>query len=1330
MASRESEPTDRPLIDRTLGYLNFSSGTAEPTFLAHLNELFVQHRGEGEPTWRRVVAALERELPLLSRRSATFANVGQSRAVLALLRDGLLPAYLAFHADLLFHQTEEVLFGPFFVGRACEVILQQGPPWAERDRIVQQALTKLNDYVGHRPVATLETRRHEPYAHEWVRPVPLYVDGAGVESGRYAAVVEQAMAILRDTDEDLLRAAHFDPGRVDELAFDPRAYDFDHPVNKRPNYHFGQWDPHQIDQRGYFRRFVIQQVTLDALMARVDEAPSGLEQEWQYEAAAVLAGTILMASGVSGSGPDTHDSTVTLGNLVPIVAGYRDAFYERLIGRAAPAHRRRLQQEAQSRRQPFGGARQHLNAWLARRRASQLEHVQLARIFARMGHAEAAARQAVVVPVASARMRCQIDCRLTAGQQAVVQGQLAPSLQWAEEIIDLLNRAIECGALIDPWNLLGFDAQFSLFPALENSVHDHRADELVGLMEQVFGYFSQIWSAAAADDQREICRAVRRRFQETANWWRQFAAHEVSSVDAVDAAEVFEAAEHVAESLHLWHRGGAAAGDVKFWAPHAHMFDSPKAFSLVVEALLERDDFVASMALLIHWLSQADRVPLEQGASSFYQLTLQWLLKLLHSAAQGMAGAAAEANSPPRLVGKFLDYLEANAGPYWNVPTFTLAVSPPREEGQTRDGAVHPDAEPVDDEEERGLYSAAYEGVVYADSTDDGVDGEVFDTSDTTADELQSESQRISDRLAFHSALARLWKLTAVSPQLWNGSEEASQAGGADRRATTQEWVRHAITTYHQLIDLLETVGRYRIPASGADPDALLQYDRRRGVKDALLDRIAATCVDVSTAGQTMLAALASPADQDPRDGITSSAEFGEEAVIMVQVIAAVLGGDNRQVIQLWPALEHTLADKELLYVPLSKEGDGRQIVAVRSRQGQLQDLLAWLPRRGLWAETCRLIEIARHMEQNNPVGPGAVTEFDELFKVGYRSLVDSLVTSAQSWGTDKTNVPRARALVAALEELTEVVLPSWLNHARTLRLSVLERINDADKWKALVAFIQRYGGDLFTQRFFNLGNLRAILHQGVGHWLRRLEEELGGESSVRLLRELDSKIARREAEEHLTLVLEAIVENYGEYRDYNSTTTQSDRGEMLYTLLDFLRLRAQYDRVCWHLKPVVLAHEILVSKGETKAARLWRLALTDRIQDEAEQYLRRLHKLQRQHAIQLSTVADRLAERFVRPMAIDRMRALIRPAMQEAEQEGARPTFELLELETQALAGEATGIGFDVPVWLLALEEEVERAREPTHRHNYEQEIAVAVPCIPLSRDQVRRTLRACARS
>ena len=1326
-------------MDRILGYLNFSSGTPDPQFLAHLNQFFTQFSpgnislgnislGEnslGETVvWRQVVAALERELPELSHRSATFSDISQAQAILRLLRGGLLPAYREFHADLLFHQTDEVLFRAFFVGRACEAILQQGPPWDETDRVVTGALARLNDYVGHRPVATLETRRHEPYPAEWLRPVPLYIEGAGVEFGRHHDVVALALEILRGTDEQTLRSACFDPALLAELAFDPRAYDFDHPVNKRPNYHFGQWDPHQIDNAGRYRRLVVQQVTLDALMARVDEEKDLPREQLVFEAAAVLAGTMLMAAGISGSGPGTHDSSVTLSNLLPIVAAYRDAFYEQLIQRAAPDHRRRLEQEMKTRRQPFGGARQHLNAWLAHRRASQLEHVHLAQIFARMGYPEAAHRQAGIVPVASARMRCEIDCRLTAGTQAVLDGDLPRALDLARQIVDLLNRAIRCGALLDPWNLLGFDAQFSLFPALENSVHDHRADELVALMESIFGYFSRIWSAAAAEDKQELCQQIRQQFRDLADWWRKYAAHEVSSVDAVDAEEIFRAAQHVAESLNLWHRGGAAAGDVKFWAPYAHLFDSPKSFSLVIEALLERDDFVASMSLLIRWLGVAEDVPLEQGASSFHQLSQQWLLKLLH--ASHTPDLAARLPRPPRqLLRTFFDYLESNAGDYWEAPSFSLRTPAVNED---RRGEELDDEDADHDDEEDQLYGAAYENLVYVDSTDDGVEGELFDMGETTMDELTRESRRICDRLAFLSSLARLWKLAAVG----NGHSEIPPADAESPSfeclTTMRQWIRQSITNYQQLLELLEVVRRYRIPLAGADPDAQMQYDRQRLVKDTLLERIATACVDLVSAGQTMLAAVVARAAGDDDSEVDElAAEFGDESSLMVSVVAAVLSGDNDRLIELWPDLQETLSGKSLLYVPLTKEGNTRQIVAARCRQSQLQDLLAWLPRRGLWLETCQLIETARSMERNNPVGPGAVTEFDELFKVGYRALVENLVASAVAWPPHPEGVANEKELAAALEELTEVLLSCWLSHSRTLRLSVLERITEAQSWERLVKFIQQYGADLFSQRFFSLGNVRAILFQGVGNWLERLEKVPSSEPEPKLLREIGRRIPRSEAVEQLSLILEAILENYGEYRDYNSTTTQSDRGDMLYILLDFLRLRTEYDRICWHLKPVILAHEVLIYRHQDKAARLWRRALSERIGKEAEQYLKRLRALQDRYAVRMSTVADRIAERFVRPMAIDRMRALIRPAMDEARRDGSRRVFELLEHETQILAGESTGIGFDVPVWLLALEEEVDRAREPTHRRNFEHFIAAAVPHQPLTREQVRRQLDAC---
>src|SRR5262245_11535511 len=379
-----------------------------------------------------------------------------------------------------------------------------------------------------------------------------------------------------------------------------------------------------MDDRGRYRRFVVQQVTLDALMRRLTDTPEIPADELLQEAAAVLAGTILMASGISGEGPGAFDSTVTLSKLLPKIARYRDDFYERLFHRISGAHAERTKQEAAEKRQPFGGARQHLNAQLARQRASQLEHVHLARLFARMGHTAAAEREANVVPCASARMLCQIDCLMTASQLACQTNRLEQAAACLPQIVDLLKRGIQCGAIIDPWNILGFDAHYSLFPALENSVRDHRADELVELMDRLWALYSRVWSEAAAVDNAEVAKKVARQFKETAAWWHKFAVHEVTTVEAVDAIVVYRAAEGVAQAIGVWHKGGAAAGDVAFWAPHAEMFDSPKAYALVIEALLERGDYVATMALLGHWLGQADRIGLERADASFHDLVLRW----------------------------------------------------------------------------------------------------------------------------------------------------------------------------------------------------------------------------------------------------------------------------------------------------------------------------------------------------------------------------------------------------------------------------------------------------------------------------------------------------------------------------------------------------------------------------------------------------------------------------------------------------------------------------------------------------------------------------------
>ena len=198
----------------------------------------------------------------------------------------------------------------------------------------------------------------------------------------------------------------------------------------------------------------------------------------------------------------------------------------------------------------------------------------------------------------------------------------------------------------------------------------------------------------------------------------------------------------------------------------------------------------------------------------------------------------------------------------------------------------------------------------------------------------------------------------------------------------------------------------------------------------------------------------------------------------------------------------------------------------------------------------------------------------------------------------------------------------------------------------------------------------------------------------IRLIDELDERIEREEAERWLQFTLQVVVENYEEYKDYNTTTTQSDYGENLHVLLDFLRLKAHYERDAWQFRPLVLAHEVLARKGRNAAAVLWQEAFTHIAQEMAEKVLQELGRLEQAHGVRLPTVSDRLQERFVKPLALDRLCALIEPAMAEAVLPEPHPSLTRLEEELREYTANPTGVGLDVPDWLRRLEAEVRRVR------------------------------------
>ncbi|MDY3553987.1 hypothetical protein R5W24_003101 [Gemmata sp. JC717] len=1266
--SRRTDPA------KLLGYLNFSDGRPDPRFQKGFADAGARlfEGGDAAP-WRTLAAWLAHELAaLVAGGSAAFRDPAQARAALDAALVRLPAAYRAHHADQLAHQPDAALFGPFFLARCCEAVLRQGGPWDEPDRVVAGALTALNDYVGYRPIAILETRPNtEYYPHEKVRPVPLALAGAGVAPGAYADIVRPALKLLEETDPVLLEEASFDPKRLDELAFDPRAHDHFHPVNKRPNVLFGEWDPHTIDGAGYFRRFVLRQMTLDTLLTwvtpGVPQVSSADKGERLFEAAAVLAGTILMGAGVSGAGPNFHDSAVTLSKLVPRIARYRDAFYQRLLKQLPGAHGERLRAEAERRKQPFAGVRQFLNQAISTQRAAHLQDRRLAQFYAAMGYPAAAREQARKIDAPAVRFGTEIRVRQTEAGFAADRNRPADAAPLLAEVEDLLKRGIGCGALIDPWNVLGYQGLFPIFPGREDTVRDPRAEELINIAGRQLDLYARASAAAALADDGAARERLVARTRAFAAWWDRFATATVSDLPRIVGGERADAAEHVASALAEWSRRKPSSNDVGFWRQHRDGFTSPAAFAQVLEPLLERREWRAALGLLMTWLSESDTVPLDEPGASFEALAERWV--------RGVLAAAPAADRGP-LLKRFFELLDANAREDWGAPHEWLEPRPER-------GG--------DDEDEDDPVGSAYEGMVYKDSTDDGVDGSVAGDPPEPAGEfsLEAQADAIEARLGFLHAVAKLWR-RAARPDVWPPADPALGA-----------WLAAARRANDSLALFLDRLTEVAVPDPSGGHEGMIEFDRRRAIKGHLLDLGVAACVDVRRAALALSAAR--PTGPELASGAHPPAGAPEPPPawegLLVRIERAIGRGDAAGVRALLPGFAAHFRREPLLYCPPSDGGRPREVLAAQTALSVLEDLVTRLPRLGLLRETFQLTKVARQMEWNNPPEGRRVSSFDQLFRTALTGVVETLLATAATWDADATGEegPLADALFKIATEFQNL----WHQHSQSLRLSVLETVADDDDWEPVKGFVTKYGSDLFTVPFLGLSNMRGILARGVPAWLdHETESGDGGARRPKLVADwdagaLDKARTARSAE----VVLQALIEHYDEYRDYNTTTTQSDYGENIHILLDMLRLKVRYDRFAWRMKPLALAHEALCQRGYEALAGRWRTFIAEKTVELADELLKELNEREARYGVKLRTVRDRLEERFTRPLEIDRAAAQVAAAAEAARggQVEGNPAFVGLRTAIEPLEAIVSGVGLDVPVWVRRLEDALRQTRDRT---------------------------------
>src|SRR5262249_28109195 len=139
-----------------------------------------------------------------------------------------------------------------------------------------------------------------------------------------------------------------------------------------------------------------------------------------------------------------------------------------------------------------------------------------------------------------------------------------------------------------------------------------------------------------------------------------------------------------------------------------------------------------------------------------------------------------------------------------------------------------------EDDEEDDPFQSAYEGVTYRDST--GRDDSSLAEDVRPPFDLEEESDRLEKRLRFLSTVARLWQVAA--------RPSAAEAAPAP----AQSWRTAARLRRTGLMQLLDELGDHPLPEASGDYESVVEYDRRRVIKEQLVYATINTCLDTTLA--------------------------------------------------------------------------------------------------------------------------------------------------------------------------------------------------------------------------------------------------------------------------------------------------------------------------------------------------------------------------------------------------------------------------------------------------------------------------------------------------
>ena len=209
-------------------------------------------------------------------------------------------------------------------------------------------------------------------------------------------------------------------------------------------------------------------------------------------------------------------------------------------------------------------------------------------------------------------------------------------------------------------------------------------------------------AAAAAGDDQLPADALADGLGALARWWDKFATVEVDSVEGISGQATLESAESVAAAIRAWHERGRRRRPGLLATARRAVPRRPKRTPWSSTPCWTTAIWWPPWRCWCNGSARREEIALVEEDYSFHDLALVWMEDALAERRRKPPGrrlpgrrclpAPRRGADAPRAVGhrwsrKFLDYLEANAEEYWQVPQFEMAADPGDDSSARQDRA-------------------------------------------------------------------------------------------------------------------------------------------------------------------------------------------------------------------------------------------------------------------------------------------------------------------------------------------------------------------------------------------------------------------------------------------------------------------------------------------------------------------------------------------------------------------------------------------------------------------------------------------------------------------